>query len=43
MTPLFSVSPSTIEANAGSRPRASTITPTIWTIVASRKIQSSVS
>ena len=43
ITPLSRTSPSSIDANACSRPSASTITPTICTIVARRITQSSVS
>ena len=43
ITPLSSVAPWSIEANICSRPSARTITPTICTIVARRKTQSSVS
>jgi hypothetical protein len=43
MTPLSSVEPWSIEANICSSPSARMITPTICTIVASRKTQSSVS
>jgi hypothetical protein len=43
MTPLSSVSPWSIDANIRGRPSASTMTPTIWTMVARRKTQSSVS
>jgi hypothetical protein len=43
MTVLFTVSSSVSDANMSGSPRAKTSTPSIWTIVASRKTQSSVS